>query len=297
MRPQVLLVDDNPQLTEALQRLLRKEPYDILTANSADEALGIFAQQSIDVVVSDEQMPGMTGSEFLALVRCNYPDTMRILLTGQASLEATIRAINDGEIYRFLTKPCCKVDLSSAIQQALQQAAAREAQRQQAMRDLLTGVWNRAGILDVLQRELALARREGTPVSVVMADLDHFKWINDTHGHLIGDTVLRETVRRMLLAVRPYDAIGRYGGEEFLLVLPGCDVSSVAHVVERIRTCIAREAVQTSAGLVSVTCSFGVAAYDGTNWGEVEELLRSADGALYRAKNAGRNRVVLDRVA
>jgi len=116
----VLLVDDEPYVVEGLQHQLHKEGYKILTATSADEALKLLAKTAVDVVVSDEQMPKMRGSEFLAIVCKNYPKTVRIILTGQASLDAAIRAINEGEIYRFLTKPCNPKDLAQTIRQALQ---------------------------------------------------------------------------------------------------------------------------------------------------------------------------------
>jgi len=120
---QVLLVDDEPNLTAALKRALRREPYDIVTANSGQEALAILAAQPIDVVVTDEQMPGMSGSELLRTVCRRYPATVRMMLTGQASLEAAIRAINEGEVYRFFIKPCNDADLRLTIRNALQQQA------------------------------------------------------------------------------------------------------------------------------------------------------------------------------
>jgi DNA-binding NtrC family response regulator len=119
----VLFVDDEPYVTEALKRGLRKEPYEILSAKSAAEALEIMAHKAVDVVVSDENMPGMSGSEFLSVVCRKYPDTIRIILTGHATLDAAIRAINEGKIYRFLTKPCNDVDLAVTVRQALQQKA------------------------------------------------------------------------------------------------------------------------------------------------------------------------------
>lgn len=121
MQPRILLVDDEPQVTAALTRALRREAYDVLTANSAVEALRVLQTVRVDVIVSDEQMPGMVGSELLAIVRRDYPETARIILTGHASLEAAVRAINEGEIYRFLTKPCNTNDLTTVIEQALQQ--------------------------------------------------------------------------------------------------------------------------------------------------------------------------------
>jgi len=120
MPRKVLFVDDEPHVTESLKRTLRKEPYEVLSANSAKDALQILARSPVDVVISDEKMPGMQGSEFLAVVCKQYPETIRIILTGHGSMEAAIRAINEGEIYRFLTKPCNEVDLAVTIRQALQ---------------------------------------------------------------------------------------------------------------------------------------------------------------------------------
>ena len=116
----ILFVDDEPHVTSALRRALRGEPYEVLSANSPEEGLEILTQHDISVVVSDEQMPGMSGTEFLAVVRRKYPSTVRMILTGQASLEAAILAINEGEVHRFFTKPCNAVDLMVTIRQAIQ---------------------------------------------------------------------------------------------------------------------------------------------------------------------------------
>lgn len=180
-------------------------------------------------------------------------------------------------------------ELKQQMQTLQKQLAVSEAYRFQATHDSLTGVKNRAAILDILRGELGRARREGIPVGVVLADLDHFKAINDTHGHLAGDVVLREAASRMASSVRLYDSIGRYGGEEFLIVLPGCDTASTLNQAERIRACVASETVDTAEGRIPVTMSLGVVAGSGED--QLESLLRAADGALYQAKRAGRNRV------
>ncbi len=120
MQHTVLIVDDEPSARELLTNALSREPYDVLCADSAEEALGILVQEPVDVVLTDEVMPGMSGSEFLAIVRQQYPDTIRMILTGYANLKTAIRAINEGEIYRFFTKPCNIVDLTMTIRQALQ---------------------------------------------------------------------------------------------------------------------------------------------------------------------------------
>ena len=168
----------------------------------------------------------------------------------------------------------------------------REALHVQATRDAVTGLWNRSAILDVTERGLRRARHEGSPFAVVLADLDWFKDINDAYGHQAGDRALYETARRMQSLVRPHDAVGRWGGEEFLVVLPDCDLVEAAALAERLRTGLEAEEIRPAeAPPVSLTSSFGVAAAEPGEALSAEALVRAADHALYRAKRRGRNRV------
>jgi two-component system, probable response regulator PhcQ len=152
MAPRVLLVDDEPSVTEALKRQLRREPYEVLCAASADQAMQVLRNESIDVVVSDERMPGMAGSELLSVVRRHFPDTVRMVLTGHASLQATLRAINEGQVSRFFIKPCDPAELSVAIRQAIQQRALLLESRR---------------LLDTVRRQAALLRNLGVDASNV----------------------------------------------------------------------------------------------------------------------------------
>jgi len=168
----------------------------------------------------------------------------------------------------------------------------RDAIYRKSMLDSLTHLWNRQAILDVLDRELARSRRTGEPVGVLMADVDHFKIINDTHGHLAGDAALQEVARRLRAAVRPYDAIGRYGGEEFLVVLSGCSTDSASRIGEKIRSRVGLAPVDLGTTRLAVTLSLGVASSDAVG-ADPLALVAAADAALYRAKAAGRDRVEL----
>jgi diguanylate cyclase (GGDEF)-like protein len=164
---------------------------------------------------------------------------------------------------------------------------AQEALKEQALKDGLTRLWNRRAVFAMLEKELYRARRDHFPVTLVMIDLDHFKNINDTYGHPAGDEVLREAASRLTEVMRPYDFIGRYGGEEFLVVLPSCSSHHGVQRAEEFRRVIAARPVFTAAGPLSVTCSVGVAAYDEAM--PPDDLIGRADEALYRAKRLGRN--------
>lgn len=183
MPPTVLLVDDEPHVTQALKRAFHKEPYVILSAASADEALAILAREPVDVVISDELMPGMLGSEFLAMVYRTYPDTMRIMLTGHANLEAALWAINEGHVYRFLTKPCNELELRVTLRQAIQQKQLAEESRR-----LLRKVKRQHSVLQELEIEhpgISKLDRDGTGTIVIDdADYDVDSLIRQIHAEL-----------------------------------------------------------------------------------------------------------------
>ena len=188
-------------------------------------------------------------------------------------------------------------ELSSANEQlhgrSLEITALYETTKALSLHDSLTGLWNHEEILRILGLELARAAREGSHVSVIMADLDHFKQINDTYGHITGDVVLCAATDRMLSTFRSYDAIGRYGGDEFVVVMPGCDAQHSVDLAERLRKTIGDEPIVTAAGTLSATMSLGIAISGGKKRRDVGSLVHAADLALYRAKTNGRDRVEL----
>ena len=177
---------------------------------------------------------------------------------------------------------------TAELQQAIRVTeAAHLALHEQATRDSLTGLWNRHSIFEMLGKEILRAKRENIPVAVLMADLDHFKQINDTHGHLTGDNVLKQVAKCIGELTRSYDFAGRYGGEEFVIVLPGCSLTDGLIRAEEFRAAIAELSIPTSEGTLQVTSSFGVAVYFDNI--PAEQLIHKADEALYCAKRSGRN--------
>ena len=168
----------------------------------------------------------------------------------------------------------------------------------QARHDLLTGLPNRRSALEYLERQMARAMRERSSLGVILADVDHFKRVSDTYGHQAGDAVLKKMAEILSAALRPYDVVGRYGGEEFLIIVPNCDAATAQEVSERIRARIMEERFDSmlQSQIFHVTCSFGVAIANDEPW-NVDAILAAADRALYAAKNSGRNRVLIAEAA
>lgn len=234
----------------------------------------------------------MDGLELCRKIR-SHPTkgyTYFLLFTAYQGKESFLDAMASGAD-DFLSKPLDKQVLSARLHVAQRILDLQEALRIQASHDPGTGLWNRSAILNYLYEELWRAERENSIVGVAMADIDDFKRVNDTYGHLAGDVVLREAAGRLKSILRPYDRIGRYGGEEFLVVLPGCSAEEAMSVAERMRRGIEGEPIKTVQAALTVTCSFGVGASVKGDARHLEALIHKADEALYEAKRIGKNRV------
>jgi two-component system cell cycle response regulator len=301
----ILIADDSVVSRHLLDATLRKWGYDVVVACDGLEAWDYLQKDDAPkLAILDWVMPGLTGPEVCAKVREHSKDdtnseyTYILLLTSKSLKEDLIEGMESGAD-DYLTKPFdhheLKVRLRAGtriieLERALVET--REALREQATKDSLTLLWNRASILDILERELVRSSREKRPAGVVLADLDHLKSVNDTYGHFAGDAVLREFTRRVTTSMRAYDSMGRYGGEEFLIVLPGCDETNTVAQAERLRAALANESMTTDEASRLVTCSFGATTWRPGSGANSESLIRTADSALYMAKNQGRNRVV-----
>jgi diguanylate cyclase (GGDEF)-like protein len=234
------------------------------------------------------------ADELARFRRTGEPDELGFQLTqaGEEERQVKVRFRQMQDIsFKFPGTVVIFEDVTDLKRTEKELTEARDALREQVSRDALTGLWNRGEILPILERQLARSRRDKEAVSVIMADLDHFKRVNDTYGHPAGDEVLCQTARRMLSAVRNYDSVGRYGGEEFLVVLPDCDRDSAVALAERLRLCIGDQGMPVAGGRIPVTISLGVATGGKAQRYDANALVQAADQALYRAKRNGRNRV------
>jgi diguanylate cyclase (GGDEF)-like protein len=297
----ILVADDDPVSRLMLSRLLGKQDCEVVVATNGVDAWQILQQggDAPKLAILDWMMPGLDGLEVCRRIRSqNGSYTYALLLTSRHEKRDILSGLAAGAD-DYLTKPVDPAELKARLDVGhrildLQDRLLRayEARNFEATHDQLTGLWNRPAILQQFHTEWERSRREGTDVAVLLADVDHFKLVNDTHGHLAGDAVLRQDAVRMKVALRPYDAIGRYGGEEFLLIVPNCDASQALTVAERMRSSVSHGAIDVPGGseAVSVSISIGAAAVCAESAGTEDAALQAADSALYRAKQCGRNR-------
>ncbi len=296
----ILIAEDDAISRRLLDTILRKWGYDVVVAIDGSQAWDeLQKEDSPQLAILDWMMPGMDGVEVCGKVRerTGSPYIYILLLSAKSQREDLVKGLESGAD-DYITKPFDANELKVRLRAGrrildlqTQLMDAQEALRDQAARDPLTGIWNRNTIFDIFRRELSRALRENNCLSIVMIDIDHFKNLNDNHGHLAGDAVLRQFTRRITNSLRPYDAVGRYGGEEFLVVLPGCELESAMRHAERLRTLMAEAPFDTSEGRHRVTCSLGAASTSVTDLQDMDSLIRAADAALYRAKRNGRDRV------
>ncbi len=297
----ILLAEDSPVCRRLISESLKESGFDLVVAEDGAEAWRLLQRPDAPrLILLNWMLPGIDGIELCQRIRKNetcegYAFT--VIFTGQARKEALAEAMEAGAD-DYLVKPFEPSELRARLLAGkrildLQRESvfSRESFRFAATHDFLTGILNRAEVLASLERELARSRRKNGPVGIILADLDHFKRINDSLGHLAGDVVLKEVARRLRSDLRVYDNVGRYGGEEFLLVLPDCDLNTTARRANEICRLVSSEPIATSGGRTSVTLSLGATASDCAPDATIESLLQEADTALYRAKESGRNRV------
>ena len=323
--PCVLVIDDEPEITDSVAEMLHRD-YRVITANTAETGLNLLRDNPVALILTDQRMPDSTGTELLARALEIAPEATRILFTGYSDITAVIDAVNQGQVYRYITKPWKAEELRSVLSQGVDRhrlvtenhrllveltsanadlelrvaertrqleernvalQAARESIEALSRRDVLTGLASRRWLDEVLEREAERAQRYAIPFCVVMADVDHFKTINDSFGHAVGDQVLKAVAEGLAGAARMTDVVGRYGGDEFLTMLPNTALEPAREVAERMRARIS--GVPLTFRPEPLTTSIGVAQW--VPGDTVASLVERADQALYEAKRAGRDRV------
>lgn len=298
MKRKILIAEDEGISRRLLCKMLENWNYEVIQVENGTAALAELQKPSAPkIAILDWMMPGMNGTEVIQEVRklAGVPYTYTLLLTAKNDKTDVLAGLECGAD-DYLTKPFDPQELRARVRageriihlhEQLERAIATSEFR--ASHDPLTGLYNRRTIVSLLEREAARCVREGTELSVILVDIDRFKSINDTYGHAAGDQVLLETAGRMQSALRAHDFLGRYGGEEFLVVLPSCGLKDSQEVAERLRESVARSPISVDDITVKVTASFGA-----TSAGFAENtgaMLQRADVALYEAKNGGRNMV------
>lgn len=288
----ILLVEDSVIDRHQISGYLEEWGLDFRAMGNGTEAWELLQKPDAPgLVLLDWMLPGIDGIELCRRIRTLGKDGAyfyTVMLTAKDKKQDLLTAMAAGAD-DYLAKPVDPSELRARILVGKRIVELQQSLRFAATHDFLTKLLNRAEILAGLKRELERSRRTGQPVAILMADLDHFKHINDSLGHAAGDEVLREVAGRLKCGLRPYDLAGRYGGEEFLLILPTCALTPATHRAEQLRISASKDSVLTLFGNIPITLSMGVTASNSGSDLTGEELLRQADQALYRAKEKGRN--------
>lgn len=302
-RVKVLLADDSSASRMILGRLLRSCEYceyEIVEATNGIDALAaLYAPDGPRLAILDWLMPGMSGVEICSRIRSqpDQPYIYMLLVTAREDRRSLLEGLGAGAD-DYLVKPFDSEELSYRLRTGIRIIELEDRLRStqsrlehEATHDNLTGLLNRGTVIEALKRELERGHRSGNETSIILADIDHFKQVNDTYGHVAGDCVLQEVSGVLHETIRSCDWLGRYGGEEFLIVLPDTRPEEAAILAERLREKVEAHLVQIGAQCLNVTLSIGL---DGTQpdaLASVESLILNADSALYDAKRHGRNRV------
>ncbi|MFC2163494.1 diguanylate cyclase [Acidobacteriota bacterium] len=296
----VLIAEDDKLCRTILDKNLKKWGYEVLTTENGKEAWEVIQKEDIQIAILDWIMPKVDGVELCEKIRgTNWNRYIYIIMLTIKNQQTDIHKGFAAGVDDYITKPFDTHELKARLLTGkriigLQDQLLESQKKLQeiAIHDMLTNLLNRFEVLNVLQEEWHRASREEKFVSTVMLDIDFFKNINDTHGHDVGDEVLIEVASRLNKTLRRYDKVGRYGGDEFLAVLPNCDMRNATRIAERLRRAVCGEKIETEAGSLCVSISVGCASTENNSAQSIESLVKISDKAMYHAKNMGRNCVV-----
>ena len=286
----VLVVDDDPAMRRIISKILDSAGYEVALAANGSEALGVLQGEFPSFLITDWDMPLLDGAELCRLVRLGeLPHYVYIVILTGSSTDHLVEGLSSGAD-DFITKPVKAQELLARMQAGARVLELEEGLRLLAAHDPLTGLLNRRSFFEILDTEWRRSRRTGSPLSCAMIDVDLFKRINDTYGHLAGDAVIKSVSGLLKTCSRRSDRVGRYGGEEFVVMLPDTDERGAVLWAERCRLAVAEASLLVDETIVQVTVSVGVAQRD-DHTNTPDKLLDASDRALLEAKRSGRNRV------
>jgi len=290
---QILIADDDYTSRRLLEIRLNKFGYEVISTCDGKEAWeNINVPNSPNMIILDWMMPGFTGLEICKKIRASDSFKERykyvILLTARGAKEDIISGLDSGAD-DYLTKPFDDTELLMRIRSGRRILDLQEKLQYSATHDALTGILNRGAILNNLEKEISRCKRENSELSIGLLDIDFFKRVNDTYGHIVGDEVLKEVTRRIISCLRDYDMVGRYGGEEILIITPGAEMKQSITIFERIRKTIGDTKMLNEQMDLFVTASIGISSFSKEN--SNKNLIQIADEALYQAKENGRNQI------
>lgn len=289
----VLIAEDNVILSRNLAKNISDWGYKVITARNGSEAWNCILKENIRLAILDWMMPGIDGITLCRKIRKELPTKKSeyvyiILLTGKNKQDEIIEGLSAGAD-DYMIKPANLFELKVRLMNGSRIIDLEDKRILLATTDSLTDLWNRRKIFEIFEEELDRGTREHFDVGAIMIDIDNFKQINDNFGHAAGDRVLKEVAFRLKHALRLYDKIGRYGGDEMLIVLPNCGQINMTVIAERLRQVICSKKINTNTGDLEITISLGGASTQSLKEISLDKLLESSDKALYLAKRRGRN--------
>ena len=289
----VILVADDDRVTRAMvSSWLKGAGYEVIAAADGEEALQLAGEHGPDLLLVDVTMPGRDGYEVCRAIQAESRTPPPVIfLTAHSQTNARVAGLDAGAV-DYIVKPFANEELIARVRAALRTKAVHDGLVETASRDGLTGVFNRRELDIRAQQAVALAARHSRPFSCLLLDIDHFKKVNDTYGHAVGDGVLREAARRISDSSRVSDTVGRYGGEEFVVLLPETDGDGAVAAADKLRAELASTAVVVGEIGITIRASIGAAVL-GHAMSSAADLYAAADQALYRAKELGRDRTEL----
>lgn len=292
MKARILIVDDNVGNVQLLREILEEEGYEVSSVDNGLSVLESTHALKPDLILLDIMMSGLDGIGVCRWLQSEpaLKGIPILLVTAKADSMDIKRGLDVGA-FDYIKKPIDEIEVIARVQSALRFKQHRDRLQEMAMKDNLTGLYNHALLIELFEKEIAQHERDRKAISFAMIDIDHFKKINDTYGHQVGDSVLKGLSELLTQSLRKGDIVGRYGGEEFGIILPEAASEGAYRLCDRIRQSIAQTAFSTAKGTIRITVSIGICSRGPTDRTTNMEVVKRADEALYRAKYLGRNRV------